>query len=121
MMRRGDSAAKHLHHGGDEGDLSNWQDVRPRIVQDEERVAGHRVQLRLSQLRRDRDLTQKDVAKLLGVSQARVSAIESSTMSATELATLVKYVSALGGTLRVVVDFDDDSGHRELYSANPDC
>ncbi|MBV8996274.1 MAG: helix-turn-helix transcriptional regulator [Pseudonocardiales bacterium] len=119
MKRRGDSAGEDLRDGVGGAALSDWEDVRAHIVQDEQQVAGHRVQLRLGQLRKDRNLTQKDVARLLGVSQARVSAIESGTMPATELSTLARYVSALGGTLRVVADFEDDSGHRELYSASP--
>jgi predicted XRE-type DNA-binding protein len=48
---------------------------------------------------------QADVAALMGVSQARVSQLESGDLSHTELGTLQSYVAALGGSLRVVADF----------------
>jgi transcriptional regulator with XRE-family HTH domain len=52
---------------------------------------------------------QADVAALMGVSQARVSQLESGDLSHTELGTLQSYVAALGGHLRIVADFGDDS------------
>ncbi len=48
---------------------------------------------------------QADVAALMGVSQARVSKLESGDLSHTELGTLQSYVAALGGQLRIVADF----------------
>jgi len=44
------------------------------------------------------------------VTQARVSAIEGNSLDATKVATLQKYVAALGGKLRIVVEF----GGREV-------
>ncbi|MBU9764114.1 helix-turn-helix domain-containing protein [Mycobacterium sp. TNTM28] len=52
---------------------------------------------------------QSDVAALMGVSQARVSKLESGDLSRTELGTLQSYVAALGGNLRIVAEFDDSS------------
>ncbi|OBH03544.1 helix-turn-helix transcriptional regulator [Mycobacterium sp. E1747] len=52
---------------------------------------------------------QADVAALMGVSQARVSKLESGDPSHTELGTLQAYVAALGGQLRVVAEFGDDT------------
>jgi len=43
----------------------------------------------------------------MGVSQSRVSSIERGEMSRTELGTLDAYVSAMGGRLRVVAEFED--------------
>jgi hypothetical protein len=43
------------------------------------------------------------------VSQARISKIEHGTLTHTELGTLESYVEALGGRLRVVAEFDDQS------------
>ena len=52
---------------------------------------------------------QADVAAIMGVSQARVSKLESGDLSHTELGTLQSYVAALGGNLRVVADFGENS------------
>jgi len=46
-------------------------------------------------------------AKLMHVTQGRVSQIESGQLDSSELGTLRSYVEALGGTLRVVADFGD--------------
>lgn len=43
----------------------------------------------------------------MGVSQARVSKLESGDLSHTELGTLQSYVAALGGELRIVAEFSD--------------
>ena len=52
---------------------------------------------------------QSDVAALMGVSQARVSKLESGDLSHTELGTLQSYVAALGGNLRIIAEFAGDS------------
>lgn len=52
---------------------------------------------------------QADVAALMGVSQARISKLESGDLSHTELGTLQSYVAALGGNLRIVAEFADSS------------
>ncbi|GAA3376958.1 helix-turn-helix domain-containing protein [Streptomyces sannanensis] len=62
---------------------------------------------RLAEIRQEQSLTQKDVAKTMGVSAPRVSAIEHGDADRTEVATLRSYVEALGGRLRVVADFGD--------------
>jgi DNA-binding XRE family transcriptional regulator len=59
----------------------------------------------LSEMRRKVGLTQAEVAEAMGVSQQRVSAIESGAIA--ELATLGDYVRALGGELKVIADFGD--------------
>jgi hypothetical protein len=43
------------------------------------------------------------------VSQARVSNIERGELSRTELGTLQAYVEALGGHLKIVADFGDET------------
>jgi predicted XRE-type DNA-binding protein len=95
---------KNEHDMGE--DSREWRDMRSEVVHDEREVAASRRRV-LSQLRRRRDLTQKVVAEQMGVSQSRVSAIESGDVSATELRTLASYISALGGKLKVVADFGD--------------
>lgn len=59
---------------------------------------------------------QADVAALMGVSQARVSKLESGDLSRTELGTLQSYVAALGGHLRIVAEFGESAVELNPYS-----
>jgi DNA-binding XRE family transcriptional regulator len=59
----------------------------------------------LTEMRKQAGLTQAEVAEAMGVSQQRVSAIESGGIA--ELATLADYIRALGGELKVIADFGD--------------
>jgi transcriptional regulator with XRE-family HTH domain len=59
----------------------------------------------LTEMRKKAGLTQAEVAESMGVSQQRVSAIESGDVA--ELATLGDYIRALGGELKVIADFGD--------------
>jgi DNA-binding XRE family transcriptional regulator len=59
----------------------------------------------LTEMRKKAGLTQAEVAESMGVSQQRVSAIESGSVA--ELATLADYIHALGGELKVIADFGD--------------
>ena len=45
----------------------------------------------------------------MGVSQRRVSAIESAQLTRTEIGTIASYVQALGGRLRLIADFGDQA------------
>ncbi|MFC5832406.1 XRE family transcriptional regulator [Nonomuraea insulae] len=62
---------------------------------------------KLAEVRREQELTQRDVADVMGVSGPRVSAIEHGDLDRVEVSTLRAYVEALGGQLRVVADFGD--------------
>lgn len=64
---------------------------------------------RLAEVRRRQKATQTDIAKAMGVSQARVSRIEKGQLARSEVDTLAAYVSALGGRLKIVADFGDES------------
>lgn len=64
---------------------------------------------RLAEVRRRQHTTQVEVAKVMGVSQARVSRIEKGHLSRNEVDTLAAYVQALGGKLKIVADFGDES------------
>lgn len=75
------------------------------------RVAG----LRLGEVRKRLHLSQNEVAERMGVSQARVSAIETATLRDIKVSTLVAYAEALGGRLGVSIDVDDQ--HLELATA----
>lgn len=57
----------------------------------------------LTEMRKKAGMTQAEVADTMGVSQQRVSAIESGSVA--ELATLADYIRALGGELKVIADF----------------
>jgi DNA-binding XRE family transcriptional regulator len=81
---------------------------------DEDRVARIRGKMeadvaayRLREIREDQRRTQVDVAQQLGVTQKRVSEIESADILHTEYGTLARYVDALGGRLKLVADFGD--------------
>ena len=63
---------------------------------------------RLAEVRRRQQTTQVEVAKAMGVTQARVSRIEKGQLERTEVETLAAYVRALGGKLRIVADFGDE-------------
>src|SRR5437762_3367096 len=64
---------------------------------------------RLAEVRRRQHTTQSDVAKTMGVTQARVSRIEKGQLSRSEVDTLAAYVQALGGKMKIIADFGDES------------
>ena len=98
-----------------------WREVRAEAVAqgrlDPQRADNARKEMleavrahRLAEIRKAHGhARQSDVAALMGISQARVSKLESGDMSHTELGTLQSYVAALGGTLRVVADFGEST------------
>ncbi|WP_272261604.1 XRE family transcriptional regulator [Streptomyces xanthophaeus] len=96
---------------------TNWRDLRGELLgpEDEPEVDALRGQMlaevrahRLAEARKRRQMTQKSMASLMGISQSRVSAIERGDLNRSELSTLVAYVSALGGKLEIVADFGDE-------------
>jgi predicted XRE-type DNA-binding protein len=64
---------------------------------------------RLAEIRRRQHTTQVEIAKAMGVTQARVSRIEKGQLSRSEVDTLAAYVHALGGKLKIIADFGDES------------
>ncbi len=96
-------------------------DGRPWVVYDAdeakrsvglEALAEARAQLdtdiaayQLAEIRKAQGRTQTQIAEDMGVSQKRVSAIESADLAKTEVDTIARYVEALGGRMRVVADF----------------
>jgi predicted XRE-type DNA-binding protein len=100
-----------------ESDYTDWVDLREEIVEqvDPATIDAARHELhawlrsyKLAEARRRRNMTQAQVAKAMSVTQGRVSQIERGEIHEAEVETLARYVSALGGTLRIVVDFGDD-------------
>jgi transcriptional regulator with XRE-family HTH domain len=62
---------------------------------------------RLAELRKQAGLTQAGIAKIMGVSQARISQVENGDVHLLEVDTIRRYATAIGGTLRIVVDFEN--------------
>jgi DNA-binding XRE family transcriptional regulator len=97
-------------------DFPKWNDVRAGLVAEaggEERVAearrrnqayidGHR----LAERRKALEMTQSEVAELMGVTKSRVSQIERGEVSTVEA--IARYVMALGGRLQISAVFGDD-------------
>lgn len=96
---------------GGGGQFDRWQ---RRDDLDESRVAQIRAEMaaevaayRLREIREQQHRTQVEVATEMGVTQKRVSEIESAELVRTEYGTLARYIDALGGRLRLVADFGD--------------
>ena len=69
----------------------------------------------LAQARTDVGLTQRQVAERMGVSQARVAAIEKSSPGRLELKTVAAYVAAIGGTLQLSAELRKPNGETTFY------
>lgn len=80
-----------------------------QVEEAREAMAGQVRAFRLAEIRKGQRISQTELAAGMHVSQARVSTIERGELSRTELGTLQAYVEALGGRLRVVVDFGDET------------
>jgi hypothetical protein len=90
---------------------NNWKTIREkRVGDDPARVERARqallAELKLANLRKHRKASQADVAEKLAVSQANVSQLEHGDI---KFSTLVGYVEALGGRLRMQAVFDDET------------
>ncbi|MCX3059147.1 XRE family transcriptional regulator [Streptomyces beihaiensis] len=97
----------------DWGDLKDELELTPEEqVSVEEQTATMLAEVRahrLAEVRKRRHMTQADVAKSLGITQGRVSQIEKGAVTRTEVETLAACVAALGGRLKIVADFGDES------------
>ena len=69
-------------------------------------------EITLQELRKQRHLTQEDIAKLLGIKQENVSRLER--RNNLHLSTLKDYIHALGGKLHLVIEFPDQKPIRLL-------
>jgi DNA-binding XRE family transcriptional regulator len=95
-------------------DWAPWEKTRARYSVDDELYANARAQIdaeitgyQLAQLRKELGITQTQLAKLMGVSQARVSDIERGDLAHAQLSTVSAYIEALGGHVRIVADLGD--------------
>jgi DNA-binding XRE family transcriptional regulator len=96
-----------------------WQDLRSEFgftsEEEAEMNAGREKLLsqirayKLAEVRKSQGETQIGVARRMGVTEARVSAIEHGELGKSEMDTLSAYVEALGGKLKLVADFGDST------------
>lgn len=98
----------------------NWKDVRADAsaagLIDEQHVENAAKLMRdevstykLAEIRKRQGISQATVAKGMGVKQPRVSAIEHGQLESTEYGTLKSYVEGLGGKLKIVAEFGNES------------
>lgn len=64
---------------------------------------------RLAEVRRNRALTQREVAEAMGVSGPRVSDMERGKLDVVSVSMLRAYVEALDRKLKITAEFDDSS------------
>jgi transcriptional regulator with XRE-family HTH domain len=84
-------------------------DERQQVVAAKDELIAQARAYRLAEIRRRQHATQTDIAKAMGVTQARVSRIEKGELTRSEVDTLAAYVRALGGRLKIVAEFGDES------------
>jgi len=92
-----------------------WRDIRGQLVEQaggEEAVAAGKQALlaevlghRLAEVRKQRGLTQQEVADRMGVTKGRVSQIEQGQVSGQDV--IARFAAALGGRLHQAIYFDD--------------
>jgi DNA-binding XRE family transcriptional regulator len=92
-----------------------WSDIRAQLVEQvggEEAVTAGKQELlatvighRLAELRKQRGLTQQQVADRMGVTKGRVSQIEQGKVSGQDV--LARFAVALGGRLHQAIYFED--------------
>lgn len=88
-------------------DEANGRDVDAARAEARTRTQAYVLGFRLAQLRQELKLSQREVAERMGISQPRVSQLESGDVGQMEVDTLSRYVMALGGRLKLVADFLD--------------
>lgn len=87
---------------------ATFEDMRKKRPVNENRVKRVRESIlaqsravRLSEFRKSLELTQIQIAEIIGIDQSNVSRIERGKFSNTEIGTLQAYIEALGGTLEI--------------------
>jgi len=85
------------------------ESAKKRVREYEAQMLAEVRAYRLAELRKERELTQVELARQLEVSQHRISQIERGDTRTTQVDTLRRYVEALGGKLSVHAEFGDIS------------
>jgi DNA-binding XRE family transcriptional regulator len=100
-----------------EADYQEWRDgilANPtRRARYDEELAKSELWLQLVEARHGAGLTQDELAKRLGVSQAQVARLERRGYDAYTLSSLRRYVEALGGDFQLQVSVNRVDGHGE--------
>jgi DNA-binding XRE family transcriptional regulator len=78
-----------------------WESVQAHSRELDGVIAGYQ----LRELRQANNVTQRELARRIGVSQNRISKIEKGQFDKTQLETVRKYVRALGGELQISARF----------------
>ena len=89
---------------------NNFRELRAKMSPEAQARSAARaeatlVEMRLQELRKSRDVTQVDLAKVMKIEQAAVSKLER--REDMYVSTLRDYVKALGGELKLVASFPD--------------
>jgi DNA-binding XRE family transcriptional regulator len=82
---------------------------RRQILQGADQMIAEVRARRLADVRKRQNVTQVEVAGAMGVSQGSVSRIEKGQLERREVDTLAAYVKALGGQLKIIADFGDET------------
>ncbi|MEU4741237.1 XRE family transcriptional regulator [Actinosynnema sp. NPDC023658] len=88
-------------------DVAAGRDVEQVREDARNRTHAYILGFRLARLREERGLSQSQVASRMGISQPRISQLERGDVDQMVVETLARYITALGGRLRVVADFED--------------
>ena len=81
-------------------ELNRDAEFRRRV---EETLDHMRIEQDLVRLRERRHVSQRQLARILGVSQPAVAKVESGNVKNIEIKTLVRYAVALGGRVRIAI------------------
>jgi DNA-binding XRE family transcriptional regulator len=84
-----------------------YKSTPERVARVRERAHLAGVILELDELRRRRGLTQAQLSEVIGITQGALSQIENS--QNLELSTLRKVIESMGGKLRILVEFPDET------------
>lgn len=88
-------------------DRANGRDVAADNAHADNIINAYVLGFRLGQLREAAGLTQAELADRMGISQPRISQLEKGHLDQMVIGTIQRYVAALGGTLKIVADFED--------------
>jgi len=96
-----------------------WRDLYDRIPADrrvriEAQVAKDLAEMPLNELRRARELSQTQLAKVMDTAQSEVSKIEQRTDL--YISTLRSYIEAMGGELEIIARFPDGAVRINQFS-----
>jgi DNA-binding XRE family transcriptional regulator len=95
--------------------FTKWSDVRGRhiaaigaeeVERGKQRTLARVRAYRLVEVRKRLGITQRDVARTMGVSVGRVSQIENGEISSFDV--LDRYIAALGGQLELIANFGEE-------------